>query len=53
MKYLVLVKETLGDGWLNNELFRLGASSLLNDLLMQRHRMKTGQYWGPDYVSLD
>lgn len=53
MKYLVLVKETLGDGWLNNEMFRLGASSLLNDLLMQRHRMQTGHYWGPDYVSID
>ena len=53
MKYLVLVKETLGDAWLNPDLFRLGASSLLNDLLMQRQKMKSGHYSGPDYVSID
>ena len=53
LKYLVLVKETLGDAWLTPELFRLGASSLLNDLLMQRQRMKSGHYSGPDYVSID
>ncbi len=53
MKYLVLVKETLGDAWLTPDLFRLGASSLLNDLLMQRQRMKSGHYSGPDYVSVD
>ena len=53
MKYLVLVKETLGDAWLTPTLFRLGASSLLNDLLMQRQRMKSGHYSGPDYVSID
>jgi deoxyribose-phosphate aldolase len=53
LKNLVLVKETLGDAWLTPELFRLGASSLLNDLIMQRQRMKSGHYWGPDYVSVD
>ncbi len=53
MKYLVTVKETLGDRWLNPDLFRFGASSLLNDLLMQRNRMKNGAYSGPDYVTVD
>ncbi|MFM1826494.1 MAG: Deoxyribose-phosphate aldolase [Actinomycetota bacterium] len=53
MKYLVLVKETLGDRWLSPDLFRFGASSLLNDLLMQRHKLKTGSYSGPDYVTVD
>lgn len=53
MKYLVLVKETLGDRWLTPDLFRLGASSLLNDLLMQRQKLKTGSYSGPDYVTVD
>lgn len=53
MRYLVLVKETLGDAWLTPDLFRIGASSLLNDLLMQRQKMKSGHYWGPDYVSID
>ncbi|MFM2115992.1 MAG: deoxyribose-phosphate aldolase, partial [Actinomycetota bacterium] len=53
MKYLVLVKETLGDRWLSPDLFRFGASSLLNDLLMQRQKLKTGAYSGPDYVTVD
>lgn len=53
IKYLVLVNETLGPDWLNPELFRLGASSLLNDLLMQRYRMKHGRYAGTDYVTVD
>jgi deoxyribose-phosphate aldolase len=53
MKYLVLVNETLGDDWLTPELFRLGASSLLNDLLLQRQRMASGRYSGPDYVTVD
>jgi len=53
MKYLVLVKETLGDRWLTPDLFRFGASSLLNDLLMQRQKLKTGSYSGPDYVTVD
>ena len=53
MKYLVLVKETLSDRWLTPDLFRFGASSLLNDLLMQRQKLKTGSYSGPDYVTVD
>jgi deoxyribose-phosphate aldolase len=51
--YLVLVNETVGDAWLNPDRFRFGASTLLNDLLMQRSRMATGRYSGPDYVTLD
>lgn len=53
IKYLVLVNETLGEQWLTPKLFRLGASSLLNNLLMQRYRMQTGRYSGADYVTLD
>jgi deoxyribose-phosphate aldolase len=53
LKYLVVVKETAGDEWLTPELFRFGASSLLNDVLMQRKKLKTGNYSGSDYVSVD
>ena len=53
IKYLVMVKETLGDDWLDPDWFRFGASSLLNDLLMQRKKMRTGRYSGPDYLTLD
>jgi deoxyribose-phosphate aldolase len=53
VRYLVLVNETAGEPWLDPALFRLGASSLLNDLLMQRARMETGRYSGPDYVTVD
>jgi deoxyribose-phosphate aldolase len=53
IKYLVLVNETAGDDWLDPAWFRFGASSLLNDLLMQRTTMATGRYGGPDYVTLD
>jgi deoxyribose-phosphate aldolase len=53
ISYLVLVNETAGEAWLTPELFRIGASTLLNDLLMQRTRMATGRYGGPDYVTLD
>ncbi|GII93463.1 deoxyribose-phosphate aldolase [Sinosporangium siamense] len=53
VKNLVLVKETAGDDWLSPEWFRLGASSLLNDLLMQRQKLTTGRYAGPDYFTLD
>jgi deoxyribose-phosphate aldolase len=53
IRYLVLINETVGDDWLNPDWFRLGASSLLNDLLMQRQRMATGRYSGPDYFTLD
>ena len=53
IRYLVMVKETCGDAWLTPDLFRFGASSLLNDLLLQRQRMLTGHYSGPDYVTMD
>jgi deoxyribose-phosphate aldolase len=53
IKHLVLVNETVGDDWLTPDWFRLGASSLLNDLLMQRSKMTTGRYAGPDYFTLD
>ncbi len=53
IKQLVLVNETAGPEWLNPALFRIGASALLNDLLMQRMKMKSGQYSGRNYVSLD
>jgi deoxyribose-phosphate aldolase len=53
VQYLVLVHETLGPDWLTPELFRLGASSLLNDVLLQIRKEKTGLYQSPDYFSLD
>jgi deoxyribose-phosphate aldolase len=53
VRYLVMVNEVAGDQWLTPALFRLGASSLLNDLLQQRHKLTTGVYDGPDYVSVD
>jgi deoxyribose-phosphate aldolase len=53
LKYLVLVNETVGDDWLDPDWFRLGASSVLNDLLMQRTKLTTGRYSGPDYFTLD
>jgi deoxyribose-phosphate aldolase len=53
IRYLVLVNETAGEGWLDPDRFRLGASTLLNDLLMQRSKLTTGHYSGPDYVTLD
>jgi deoxyribose-phosphate aldolase len=51
--YLVLVNETAGEQWLDPRWFRFGASTLLNDLLQQRMKLATGQYSGPDYVTLD
>jgi deoxyribose-phosphate aldolase len=53
IRYLVLLQETLGPTWMSPELFRIGASSLLNDVLMQIHKERTGRYDGPDYVTLD
>ena len=53
IKYLVTVAETAGEEWLQPHLFRFGASALLNDVLMQRQRMTTGRYSGPDYVTVD
>ena len=53
IKYLVMVNEVAGTDWLDPAWFRFGASTLLNDLLLQRHRLRTGRYSGPDYVTLD
>ncbi len=51
LQFLVAVKETLGDAWLTNERYRFGASSLLNDLLRQIEKEKTGAYQAPYYFS--
>jgi deoxyribose-phosphate aldolase len=53
LHYLVMVKETLGDDWLTPDLFRFGASTLLNDVLMQLEKERTGAYQGGDYFSKD
>ncbi len=53
IRYLVLVRETAGPDWLTPARFRIGASSLLNDLLMQRSKQLTGAYAGPDYFIRD
>jgi deoxyribose-phosphate aldolase len=53
LKFLVAVNEVAGEDWLDNHWFRFGASSLLNDLLLQRQRIATGAYSGPDYVTDD
>lgn len=53
LHYLVMVKETLGNDWLNNEWFRFGASSLANDLLMQIMKAETGFYQSSDYFAID
>jgi deoxyribose-phosphate aldolase len=53
IQYLTLVHETLGDGWLTPDRFRIGASSLLNDVLMQLEKERTGRYQGPDYFTID
>jgi deoxyribose-phosphate aldolase len=53
IKYLVMVNEVAGADWLDPDWFRFGASTLLNDLLMQRTKMQTGRYSGPDYFTLD
>jgi deoxyribose-phosphate aldolase len=49
----VLVNETLGPEWLTPDLFRFGASTLLNDLLLQIRKQKTGVYQSPDYFTVD
>jgi deoxyribose-phosphate aldolase len=53
IKQLVLVNETAGSDWLNPQMFRIGASALLNDLLLQRMKMRDGYYANPQYVTLD
>lgn len=51
LRYLVMVKEVAGDDWVTPDFFRFGASSLLNDLLLQRQKLATGHYSGADYVT--
>jgi deoxyribose-phosphate aldolase len=53
LHYLCMVKETLGDEWLTPDMFRFGASVLLNDVLMQLEKERTGNYQGQDYFSKD
>jgi len=53
IRYLVTVNETCGEAWLTPDLFRFGASSLLNDLLMQRRKLATGHYTDPDEMTVD
>ena len=53
LHYLVMLNETLGEGWMNNEWFRFGASSLANDILMQLMKQKTGVYQSANYFSID
>ena len=53
IQYLVLVYETLGPEWMTPGLFRIGASTLLNDVLMQIDKERTGRYQGPDYFTID
>ena len=53
IQHLVLVHETLGVDWLTPDLYRFGASSLLNDILMQLRKEKTGRYQSPDYFTID
>jgi deoxyribose-phosphate aldolase len=50
---LVMVKEILGEAWLNNHWFRFGASSLANDVLMQILKTETGLYQSSDYFTID
>jgi deoxyribose-phosphate aldolase len=53
IQYLTIVYETLGADWMTPDLFRIGASSLLNDVLMQIDKERTGRYAGADYFTVD
>ncbi len=53
LQFLILVHETLGPDWMDPGLFRIGASTLLNDVLMQIRKERTGRYQGPDYFTID
>jgi deoxyribose-phosphate aldolase len=53
IRFLVVLHETLGSAWMTPDRFRIGASSLLNDVLMQIHKERSGRYDGPDYVTID
>ena len=51
LQFLIAVKETLGDAWLDNTRYRFGASALLNDLVRQLEKERTGAYQAPFYFS--
>jgi deoxyribose-phosphate aldolase len=53
IQYLVVLYETLGPRWMTPDRFRFGASSLLNDVLMQIEKERTGAYQGPDHFTID
>ena len=53
LTWLSMMRDELGLPWTRPDLFRFGASTLLNDLLLQRQRLATGHYSGPDYVTID
>lgn len=53
INYLIILNETLGNDWMTPDLYRLGASSVLNDILMQIQKQKTGYYQSQDYFSND
>jgi len=53
VQYLVQVHETLGVAWLTPDRYRIGASTLLNDVLMQIRKERTGRYQNPDYFTVD
>jgi deoxyribose-phosphate aldolase len=53
IQYLTILYETLGPEWMTPDLFRIGASTLLNDVLMQIDKERTGRYQGPDYFTID
>lgn len=53
LQYLVMLSETLGNDWMNKKLFRFGASSLANDVLMQLEKYESGVYQSENYFSKD
>lgn len=53
LQYLVMLNETLGPKWMNNEWFRFGASSLANDIILQLGKENKGAYYSKDYISID
>jgi deoxyribose-phosphate aldolase len=53
IQYLTILYETLGPEWMTPDLFRIGASTLLNDVLMQIGKERSGRYQGPDYFTID
>jgi deoxyribose-phosphate aldolase len=53
VQYLVVLYETLGPRWMTPERFRFGASTLLNDVLMQIEKERTGAYQDPDHFTID